>query len=176
MIKLVHKSILRTQERISKTHKCKNIMGYQMFKNGSKDAEENSQIQEFMTSAAKITEGKRDLSFTDLQHPDMVKFLPHISIVRPVKGEHMYKYLFWGGNLTNEYGKELTGKKMSEGEFDYAEEELINLTDRIIKTQEIVFTSGTLDWKNKDHRKWHMVSLPLVHKNNENEAMSFVVL
>lgn len=147
-----------------------------MFKNESNAAKLNVKIKEFLSAAKKVTGGARDLEFTDLQHPDMVKFLPNISIVRPVENERMYKYLFWGGTLTSEYGKELTGKKMSEGEFDYAEEELIKLTDRILKTKEMIFTSGTLDWKNRDHREWHMVSLPLAHKNHENEAISFVAL
>ena len=147
-----------------------------MFNNNSKAAESNGQIKDFLAATEKVTGGERELSFIDLQLPEMARFLPNISIVRPVEDEHMYKYLFWGGNLTAEYGKELTGKKMSEGGFDYAEKELIKLTDLIVKTKEIVFTSGTLDWQNKGHREWHMVSLPLSHNNHENEAMSFVVL
>ncbi|OEJ65189.1 hypothetical protein BEN30_15055 [Magnetovibrio blakemorei] len=113
------------------------------------------------------------LDFRTLQEPRYMPFWKSFYITQLVEGGHI-RFVYFGTSLVDGYGKELTGQIATVEEFGAAYETLRKINLRVIEDKTIQYTSGSLDWLDKDFRNWHRVNVPLL-KNHETHCLSVII-
>lgn len=143
-----------------------------MVTTGCTKTENDPQIRAFMDAVGLVT-GGAPLKFRDLQSPELMRYAGHFCILRRDEATRTLTYILWAGELAALYGKDLTNKEISEGDYGYAEDIFANLTHEVIDGQKPIYTSGSIDWDSREHMNWWMVTLPMLSQRGDtpNEAM-----
>ena len=136
----------------------------------SSDAKNNAVINAFLEiSADRLKNGAID--FSDLQEHRFMKYWKNMCIMEMEPGQKSWKVVFWGQELVDNYGKDMTGKSFDENELGQQAEELLRDYVEAFLHDRIAFASGVLDWREKGHRAWHRVVMPLI-KNGKKCCLS----
>lgn len=137
---------------------------------------------------------------TTMNHPDIIEFLKDCDAVRflgcidfemmrsmPLirysdslivlrwdsdKKDFIYKY--WGSNLTEVYGLELSGKYIADGKHGDTENPFIQAHLECIRDEKTIFLGGTIDWREKEYQSWNQVIQPLKRDGLINETITYV--
>ncbi len=113
------------------------------------------------------------LNFDDLQMQPFMKFWKNFCITRLVNADKDYEIILWGTDLTQNYGKDLTGALAKCTVQESAFEILLTHHYKTIKDKQVSYISGTLGWENKSYVKWHQIFVPLL-KNNKICCLSVI--
>jgi len=128
-------------------------------------------VSDFATCAEKhFNEGAFD--FGILQKPEFLKFWGHLMIAKHLEPEDDFHIVLWGTQLATSYGKDLTGKKFSESGFGEMCSYFHTLHKKVMLGGELVFTSGSFTWEQKDYKHWYQVKMPLRRNGPVLETLS----
>jgi hypothetical protein len=126
-------------------------------------------------SLVEETVGDSILEFKQLQTEPFMGHWKNLCIIEYVEDMDDYRFKLWGTDLTRLFESDPTNKMMA---MDYPDEKYKNFRDLnadALKESQMICSNDTLDWMNRDHAKWHQVSMPLSRKNKILETLSFVL-
>lgn len=146
-----------------------------MVTTGCQATENDPKTRAFLDDVARVT-GGAPLKFRDLQTPELMRYAGHFCILRRDEETRALTYIMWAGEVAAKYGKDFTGKDISKADFGYAEGIFANLIHEVIDGQKPAFSSGTLDWAQREHVSWRMLTLPLLSQRDDtpNEVVCCV--
>ncbi|MBT3557128.1 MAG: hypothetical protein HOC63_14065 [Rhodospirillales bacterium] len=71
-----------------------------------------------------------------------------------------FVYRLWGGKSVDLYGVDLTGKRMSELDFGFDEDDK-NLLTMLATEKKITLASGPVFWQEREHLRVQIIKMPL---------------
>ena len=145
-----------------------------MFKCYCEDARSHPLIDDFIVLVEK-TRGEGVLNFADLQTPLFMPYWKNLCILEFVPGKEDYRFRFWGTELVHLYEYDLTDKMMSQVYPDDRYKHLHDLHTESMKDQETICASGNLAWMDREHTKWHQVTMPLERNGKVAETVSYLL-
>lgn len=84
-------------------------------------------------------------------------------------------FKYWGSGIADYYGLDATGKYFSESSLGENTQLFIDFHKEIIDEKKIGYLSGTLDWREKEYRKWDQITMPLMRGGEVNETLTFLM-
>ncbi len=139
----------------------------------SKEAREHPVIKEFV-QLVRETVGDGVIDFSHLQAYPFMKFWPNFSLVEYLENEDDFRSIMCGSALADAFGRDQTGKKISELEFGEIKDGMRQLHFDALQG-EIVYASCTFAFQNREHRKWHQVKMQMTHSGRTNETVAVIV-
>lgn len=136
----------------------------------SQEAKDQPVIVEFV-QLVRTTVGDGVLDFSHLQTRPFMPFWKSFSIVEYLQNEDDFRSLMCGSELANAYGRDQTGKRISELEFGEIEDEMRQLHFDALKG-ELVYASCTFGFQKRDYKKWHQVKMRITHNGRANETVA----
>ena len=117
----------------------------------SQEAKDQPVIVAFV-QLVRTTVGDGVLDFSHLQTRPFMPFWKSFSIVEYLQDEDDFRSLMCGSELANAYGRDQTGKRISELEFGEIEDEMRQLHFDALKG-ELVYASCTFGFQKRDYKK-----------------------
>ena len=127
-------------------------------------------IKDFVDTVQR-TKGSGHLDFRDLQRREFMKFWKNLVIYNYEESLNDFRVVFYGTHLVEMYGRDWTGKTLSEMGFAEVYQDVLDMNLRVLKDEPLLYANGTLFWKNQEYRTWHQVKMPLQRKGKINEVL-----
>lgn len=133
-------------------------------------AEEHPLIKDFVTLVDE-TVNDGPLDFKQIRSSLFMKYWSHLIIYEYEKDIDDFRVRFCGTDIAEMYSEDYTGDVLSNMGFDRADEEFFDLNKMVLDGERRVFANGTLFWKNKEHKQWCQVKMPLQRNGTVNEVL-----
>jgi len=130
-------------------------------------------ILAFIAVCDKLKDGNI-LSEQDLRSVEILAMIDSIFILKWDENEGDFQYRYWGTSVANAYGLDLTGKHLRKGHPHAFTEKFIEAHYEAMTQKKRVFLGGSLDWRQKDHRTWDQVTMPLARGDKVDETLSYI--
>lgn len=109
--------------------------------------------------------------FEIISTPLFTKFWPFFIIHRYEEQNKDFRTVFYGTHIVESYQRDCTGLLLSEMGFGKAEEAIRKLNKQVLDSRERAYNTNTLFWKNREHRVFHQVKMPLRRKGEIDEVL-----
>lgn len=109
--------------------------------------------------------------FDTLSTSLFVQYWPHLIIHRYEEAVKDFRTIFYGTHIVDAYERDCTGLLMSEMGFGEAEDWVRKNNKQVLESQQRQYFTSSLFWKNKEHRVFHQVKMPLRRKGEINEVL-----
>lgn len=109
-----------------------------------------------------------------IQQQPFMKFWKNLFIYKYLSSINDFEVVFFGTEVVTYFGMDPTGKLLSDIGLKEAYASVYEANMRVIKGERRVYSSGTLTWQNKEHRKWHHVKMPIIRNGDEIEVLSCI--
>lgn len=133
-------------------------------------AKEHPTIKEFVNLVDK-TVGDDVLDFAHLREKPFMKFWSNFILYQYEEDNNDFRIKFHGTYITTNYGEDWTGKLLSKVDLGDEYNNAFNQNLQIIKSEHRVYASGTFFWKNREHKKFYHVKMPLRRNDKINEVL-----
>jgi len=130
-------------------------------------------ISEFLKLAQSISPDCV-LSSTDIQSRPFMKHWRHLIIFQHVPKEEDFRVSFFGTKVVRNYGEDWTGKLLSECGFILGFDKIYRTNRQVMKTRKMLAESGSLDWQDRHHKKWHQVKLPFRRNDEITDVLTII--
>ena len=102
------------------------------------------------------------IRFENLHDRLFMKYWSSFCITEFDEDMQAWKVTFWGTNLLQNYGAELTGRYFDVEEFGESRDEIVEDFFDAKNNDRTSYASGTIEWKNEEYKTWHRVVMPMI--------------
>lgn len=135
---------------------------------------DHPEIVNFQNLCAEIC-GDAPVSFESLwSNPKFYPFWRDCIIMRWDEQRQDFRILFWGTDIANGYGRDLSGKYLEDDTRKGSESKFRPLHLESFREQKKIYVGGTMDWVDKEYANWSMLIQPLSRKGKVSETLAFV--
>lgn len=140
----------------------------------STDAMNHPVIKKFITLVEETTKDGI-LDYTDLQTRPFMKFWLYFMILRQEADANDFRFILYGTDVANAYGKDCTGLLLSEMGYGNDESRIYEEHLRTVETSCRIYGNGNVIWQSRDHIEYHLVRVPLRRNGKINESLTCVI-
>ncbi|MBT3306349.1 MAG: hypothetical protein HN377_07665 [Alphaproteobacteria bacterium] len=145
-----------------------------MFKCCCEDAQAHPQIAEFVKFVENLTNGET-LDFTHVSSLPFMAYWKSLCIIEFVPEKNDFRFRLWGTELAEIFERDQTGKMMCDIYPEERYKTLHELHTDALNDMETICASGNLDWMDREHAKWHQVTMPMMRNGKITETLSYLL-
>ena len=139
-----------------------------------KQTENHPQIRAFVDAVnAAISDGI--LSQSQFQDRDFTQYWSNSVITRYIEDKDDFLFVLVGGELVAVAGQDMTGKYVSDINFNAMTQELRDFNLDVIRECRPIYCSGSLDIANQGYKTWRQVKIPFEMNGQRNQTLGYTI-
>ncbi len=137
------------------------------------DTINHPEVKAFLVACAEVREGVI-MSIEDIAQAPLIPYAEELVVVHWDHARQDFHYRLWGSSMVEHYGMELSGKYFSDGEYADHKDPFVALHLEAMQKRKLVYISGEIDWRERAHKGWNQVTMPLRRGGEVTDTLSYI--